>query len=332
MTEKPKVYFTKEISSEKLIELYKKLDIKLEGNIAVKVHSGEKGNQNFLRPEFMKPLVDYLDGTIVETNTSGPEYISERNTNEKHKKLLEEHGWTKVFKKVEILDAEQPDEEIDIPNGIMLKKNYIGSKTKNYDGFLVLAHFKGHVMGGYGGALKQLSIGFGSRLGKTLMHSGGKSRDPEEFQFKRKGNEKTVVDITVYYKITAICNSLFTDNLQLKMTLNNLRKIRNEGEHRCQVIWERRDESNNLYQFLQTATFNSVRTALLKVVSMIEVVMQERVVEGVIKTMLPSVCFVLYDDKTEELPNKLFSKIRQLKVGDNIKLTLFANKIVDVNI
>ena len=181
MTEKPKVYFTKEISSEKLIELYKKLDIKLQGNIAVKVHSGEKGNQNFLRPEFMKPLVDYLDGTIVETNTSGPEYISERNTNEKHKKLLEEHGWTKVFKKVEILDAEQPDEEIDIPNGIMLKKNYIGSKTKNYDGFLVLAHFKGHVMGGYGGALKQLSIGFGSRLGKTLMHSGGKSRDPEEF-------------------------------------------------------------------------------------------------------------------------------------------------------
>lgn len=158
------------------------------------------------------------------------------------------------------------------------------------------------------------------------------SRDPEEFQFKRKGNEKTVVDITVYYKITAICNSLFSDNLQLKMTLNNLRKIRNEGEHRCQVIWERRDESNNLYQFLQTATFNSVRTALLKVVSTIEVVMQERVVEGVIKTMLPSVCFVLYDDKTEELPNKLFSKIRQLKVGDNIKLTLFANKIVDVNI
>lgn len=158
------------------------------------------------------------------------------------------------------------------------------------------------------------------------------SRDPEEFQFKRKGNEKTVVDITVYYKITAICNSLFSDNLQLKMTLNNLRKIRNEGEHRCQVIWERRDESNNLYQFLQTATFNSVRTALLKVVSTIEVVMQERVVEGVIKTMLPSVCFVLYDDKTEELPNKLFSKIRQLKVGDNIKLTLFASKIVDVNI
>ena len=217
MTEKPKVYFTKEISSEKLIELYKKLDIKLQGNIAVKVHSGEKGNQNFLRPEFMKPLVDYLDGTIVETNTSGPEYISERNTNEKHKKLLEEHGWTKVFKKVEILDAVKPDEEIDIPNGIMLKKNYIGSKTKNYDGFLVLAHFKGHAMGGYGGALKQLSIGFGSRLGKTLMHSGGKSRDPEEFM-------KTICPDKDFKECMADCAFSVVNKFRGKMVFINVMK------------------------------------------------------------------------------------------------------------
>ena len=217
MTEKPKVYFTKEISSEKLIELYKKLDIKLQGNIAVKVHSGEKGNQNFLRPEFMKPLVDYLDGTIVETNSSGPGYISERNTNEKHKKLLEEHGWTKVFKKVEILDAEQPDEEIDIPNGIMLKKNYIGSKTKNYDGFLVLAHFKGHAMGGYGGALKQLSIGFGSRLGKTLMHSGGKSRDPEEFM-------KTICPDKDFKECMADCAFSVVNKFRGKMVFINVMK------------------------------------------------------------------------------------------------------------
>ena len=181
MTQKPKVYFTKVVSPEKLIEMYKKLDIKLSGNIAVKVHTGEKGNKNFLRPEFMKPIVDLLDATIIETNTSGPENQSERTTNEKHKKILEEHGWTKVFKKVEILDSEKPDEELDIPNGIILKKNYIGSKTKNFDGILVLSHFKGHGMGGYGGALKQLSIGFGSRLGKTLMHSAGKSTDPEKF-------------------------------------------------------------------------------------------------------------------------------------------------------
>ena len=123
MKEKPKVYFSKTISPEKIIELYNKLDIKLEGNIAIKIHSGEKGNQNFIKPEFFKPIVELLDGTIVETNTSGPENgDSERTTYEKHKKILEEHGWTKIFKKVEILDSEQPDEEIDIPNGILLKK------------------------------------------------------------------------------------------------------------------------------------------------------------------------------------------------------------------
>ena len=161
MKEKPKVYFSKIVSPEKIIELYNKLDIKLEGNIAIKIHSGEKGNQNFIRPEFFKSIVDLLDGTIVETNTSGPENAdSERTTYEKHKKILEEHGWTKVFKKVGILDAEQPDEELNIPNGILLKKNYIGNKTKNYDSFLVLSHFKCHLFGGFGGALKQLSIGF----------------------------------------------------------------------------------------------------------------------------------------------------------------------------
>ena len=180
MSEKSKVYFTKVVSPEKLVEIYKKLDIKLEGNIAVKVHSGEKGNKYFLKPEFIKPIVDYLDGTIVETNMSGPVAVSERTTNEKHQKLLEEHGWTKVYKKVEILDSEKPDDELDIPNGIILKKNYIGSKTKNFDSYLVLSHFKGHGIGGYGGALKQLSIGFGSRYGKTLMHSAGKNTDPEK--------------------------------------------------------------------------------------------------------------------------------------------------------
>ena len=116
--------------------MYNKLDIKLQGNIAVKVHSGEKGNKNFIRPEFMKPLVDLLDGTIVETTSSSPEEGGSERTNfKKHKKLLEEHGWTTTFKKVEILDTDQPDEELDIPNGILLKKNYIGNKTKNYDGF-----------------------------------------------------------------------------------------------------------------------------------------------------------------------------------------------------
>ena len=217
MTEKPKVYFTKEITPEKLIEMYNKLDIKLQGNIAVKVHSGEKGNKNFLRPEFMKPLVDHLNATIVETTSSGPEHFGERTTYEKHKKLLEEHGWTKVFKKVEILDTEQPDEELDIPNGIMLKKNYIGSKTKNYDGFLVLAHFKGHVMGGFGGALKQLSIGFGSRLGKTLMHSGGKSRNPDDFI-------KTICPDKDFKECMADCAFSVVNKFRGKMVFINVMK------------------------------------------------------------------------------------------------------------
>ena len=178
--QKSKVYFTKTITPEKMIEMYNKLDIKLTGNIGVKIHSGEKGNQNFLRPEFLKPIVDYLDGTIVETNTSCPVDFGARTTEERHMKLMEEHGWTKTFKKVVILDGQLPDDELDIPNGFIMKKNYIGNKTKNYDSFLVIAHFKGHGWGGFGGALKQLAIGFGSRVSKTIQHSAGKNADPDK--------------------------------------------------------------------------------------------------------------------------------------------------------
>lgn len=156
------------------------------------------------------------------------------------------------------------------------------------------------------------------------------STDPEKYKFKRTGTEKNVVDIAVYYKITSICNSLFPENISLKSTLNNLRKIRNDGEHRCQVLMEKRDESNNLYQFLQSATFNSVRVDLIKVVSAIEDIMQERVVEGVITTMLASSCFVSYDGKTEQLPTKLFSKVKHLKAEDKIAIVIQANKIIDI--
>jgi hypothetical protein len=156
------------------------------------------------------------------------------------------------------------------------------------------------------------------------------STDPEKYKFKRAGTEKNVADIAVYYKITSICNSLFPENISLKSTLNNLRKIRNDGEHRCQVLMEKRDESNNLYQFLQSATFNSVRVDLIKVVSAIEDIMQERVVEGVITTMLASSCFVSYDGKTEQLPPKLFSKVKHLKGEDKIAIVIQANKIIDI--
>jgi uncharacterized Fe-S center protein len=170
---KAKVYFTKTISSQKIVEMFKILNKPLKGRVAVKVHSGEKGNQNYLHPEFLREMVDYVQGTIVECNTA---YGGARNSTEKHRELMKEHEWTKYFK-VDILDAEGPDITLKIPNGILIKENYIGKNTLNYDSCLLISHFKGHGMGGFGGALKQLSIGFGSSRGKAYQHSAGKTDD-----------------------------------------------------------------------------------------------------------------------------------------------------------
>lgn len=163
------VYFSKNITPENMVAMYNKLGISLPGKVAVKLHSGEEGNQNYLRPLFMKPMVEYVKGTVVECNTA---YEGERNATEKHRKLLDNHEWTKYFN-VDLLDAEGPDVCLPIPNGKILKKNYVGKDLLNYDSMLVLAHFKGHPMGGFGGALKQLSIGCASSMGKCLIHSGG---------------------------------------------------------------------------------------------------------------------------------------------------------------
>lgn len=171
--EKAKVYFIKEITPENVVKIYEKLGKELPGKVAVKVHSGEAGNQNYLHPEFMKPMVDKVNGTIVECNTA---YSGERNNTEKHKKLMENHEWSKYFD-VDIMDAEGPDLEIEIPNGKVIKQNYLGKNITNYDSMLVLSHFKGHPMGGYGGALKQLSIGCASSAGKSWIHSAGKEKD-----------------------------------------------------------------------------------------------------------------------------------------------------------
>lgn len=167
------VYFSRTISPEKVLELYKTLGKKLEGKVAVKVHSGEKGNQNFLKPDFWKPVVEHVNGTVVECNTA---YNGERNTTEKHLALFKEHGWD-IFP-VDLLDAEGPDLVLDIPNGKKIKKNHIGKNIANYDSMLVLSHFKGHPMGGYGGAIKQLSIGVASSYGKGYIHGVG---DPADF-------------------------------------------------------------------------------------------------------------------------------------------------------
>lgn len=164
-----KVYFSRTISPEKVLELYKMVDKKLPGNVAIKLHSGEKGNQNFLGPDFWKPVIEYVGGTVVECNTA---YEGQRNTTEKHKKLLEEHGWSKYFN-VDLLDGEGPDLKLEYPSGKRIKVNYVGKNITNYDSMLVLSHFKGHPMGGYGGALKQLSIGVASSYGKAYIHGAG---------------------------------------------------------------------------------------------------------------------------------------------------------------
>lgn len=207
--EKAKVFFTKEISEEKVVDMFKVLNKSLTGRVAVKVHSGEKGNQNYLRPEFLKQIIDYVGGTVAECNTA---YEGQRNTTEKHKKLIEEHGWNKYFD-VDILDGEGPDLELDIPTGKVINKNYVGKNIENYDSMLVISHFKGHPMGGYGGALKQLSIGVASSYGKAYIHGAGVpeeiwTADHDKFLESMADAAKSVVD---YFKgnivyINIMCN------------------------------------------------------------------------------------------------------------------------------
>lgn len=174
---KSKVYFTKTITPEKVIEMYKATGKELTGKVAAKVHSGEEGNQNYLRPEVWKPVIDFMEGTVVECNTA---YDGQRNTTAKHMKLMKSHGWTECFD-VDLMDAEGPDLKLEIPDGLAIKENLVGKNMANYDSMLVLAHFKGHPMGGYGGALKQLSIGCASTAGKCWIHSAGKTTEQSEF-------------------------------------------------------------------------------------------------------------------------------------------------------
>lgn len=170
---KSKVLFTRTISPEMVLTTYEELGKELTGHIAIKLHSGEEGNQNFLTPEFWAPIIRHLDGTVVECNTA---YEGSRNTTEKHLKTIEKHGWSRYFD-VDLLDAEGPDLVLDIPGGKVIQKSYVGKDIANYNGMLVLSHFKGHPMGGYGGALKQLSIGCASSYGKAYIHGAGVPED-----------------------------------------------------------------------------------------------------------------------------------------------------------
>lgn len=175
---KSKVFFSSEITAEKVVELFHAAanDLPggiLPGKVAIKLHSGEPGNQNFLKPEFWQPVVNVVHGTVVECNTA---YDGGRNTTEKHRETMEKHGWSKHFT-VDIMDAEGPDAELLIPNGKRIKKVQVGKNMLNYGSMLVLSHFKGHPMGGFGGALKQLSIGCASSYGKAYIHGAG---EPEK--------------------------------------------------------------------------------------------------------------------------------------------------------
>lgn len=176
--EKAKVYFTKNITGEALVKLYDRLGVNLSGSVAVKLHSGEEGNKNYLKPDFVKDIINHVNGTVVECNTA---YDGARDTTEKHKKLMEAHGWSKYFN-VDILDSDGED-ILENVNGTIIKKNIIGSKMKNYESMLVISHFKGHPMGGFGGALKNLSIGLASSNGKRYIHTNGKENASYEDMF-----------------------------------------------------------------------------------------------------------------------------------------------------
>ena len=168
---KSKVYFTSDLTSKGLLKIYQALNPNLQGKIGVKIHSGEAGNQNYLRPDFMKSLVDFVNGTVIECNTA---YDGERNTTEKHLKLLDDHEWTKYYQ-VDLLDQEG-EIPLKVKNGSFLTTNYVGKNLTNYDSLLVLSHFKGHPMGGFGGALKNISIGLASSYGKAVIHGAGEAQ------------------------------------------------------------------------------------------------------------------------------------------------------------
>jgi len=211
--EKAKVYFTKEISKEKLLEMYKVLNKELVGNVAVKVHSGEAGNQNFLKPEFMKDLIDYVDGVVVECNTA---YNGERNDTSKHLALLKKHHWD-MFK-VDIMDSDG-EIELTIPNGIVIDKNYVGKSITNYNSMLVISHFKGHPMGGFGGALKQLSIGCASSNGKAWIHSGGRVNDQKNL-WDNTASQKEFIEAMADAAASVV--NFFDGNLAFINIMSNL--------------------------------------------------------------------------------------------------------------
>ena len=171
----PKVYMYKEISADNLVKIYKALGREAKGKVAVKLSTGEPGGHNFLQPELIKNLVQEVNGTIVECNTA---YAGKRSSTEDHLKTAEDHGFTKIAKVV-IMDAEG-EASLPVTGGKHLKEDFVGKDYLNYDFTIILSHFKGHAMGGFGGAIKNMSIGIASSHGKAWIHSAGKTKNPDE--------------------------------------------------------------------------------------------------------------------------------------------------------
>ena len=213
---KSKVYFSKTIDSEKLVKLYQKLNLELGDKTAIKVHSGEPGNQNFISPDFWAPLIKQINGTIVECNTA---YSGKRDVTESHQKVLKNHGWDQF--NTDIMDSEG-EFEIEIPNGKVLNKNYLGNHIKNYNSMLVLSHFKGHPMGGFGGALKQLSIGCASRNGKAWIHSGGRSTTPETMWGLTRGKGAQDLFLHAMAEAASSVVNLFNEKIAFINVMKNM--------------------------------------------------------------------------------------------------------------
>ena len=174
-TAQPKVYVTRDISPESLIKIYEALGRKAEGRVAVKVSTGEAGNPNYLQPSLIGGLVKKVGGTIVECNTA---YAGSRNTSEAHWKTIHEHGFDSIFA-VDIMD-EYGDIRIPVKDKKHIKYDIVGAHLANYDFMINLAHFKGHAMGGFGGVLKNQSIGVASSAGKAYIHTAGKVQSQEK--------------------------------------------------------------------------------------------------------------------------------------------------------
>ena len=177
------VYFTKEITPSSMVKIFKKLNVTLTGKVGLKVHSGEIGGKYFLHPNFLQEIYDYTQGTFIECNTA---YRRGRHTTELHKELLKDHGWLDNDRRTVIMDEDpNADFNLTINNPGVISENIVGAHLKDFDSCIVLSHLKGHGMGGFGGALKQLSIGFASQAGKTWIHTAGVSTNwTELFTYK----------------------------------------------------------------------------------------------------------------------------------------------------